>query len=132
MTSATTTIPFSSVKFIDHMPRVVEVEIRLKKFLKALRLSEEAVYTPEDDVPVKMETQWLSDGSDLLTEEDRDRIRRRAMRYVDCVLGSTGMRHLREEQRAELTTLGRASSKPMPSSRYSRSDGSAADGFRDP
>ena len=112
MTSATTTIPFSPIKFIDRVPKVSDVERRLKDFLLEFRQGDDDVEPSGDDTFQKMGAGRSFDFNDGLTESDRTRIRARVMRYVDCIVGSTGMRHLREEQQAELTAL--RSGLPIP------------------
>ncbi|MEP3636994.1 MAG: AAA family ATPase [Paracoccaceae bacterium] len=112
MTSATTTIPFSPIKFIDRVPKVSDVERRLKEFLLEFRQSDEPAESNGEDIFPKMGSSRSFEFNDRLTEKDRTRIRARAMRYVDRIVGSTGMRHLREEQQAELTAL--RSGLPIP------------------
>ncbi|WP_106745079.1 AAA family ATPase [Yoonia maritima] len=101
MTNSQSKIPFHNLTFYDDLPKLGDVEARWKKFLKATRDAAqraeiEAGRIAEDD---------RVDLFDLLDDADKRRIKRRAMRFLDCLHSSTGMRHLSEENRARLTSL---------------------------
>lgn len=99
MTLATTTIPFSTIKFIDNIPRLSDLTERLTQKLREIRM----------DLNHR-EPQRLADGKaqsiyDLITDVDTAKIRRRAMRYLERLHASTGTQHLPERDAALLTSL---------------------------
>ncbi len=101
MTRSRTSIPFSSLNFVDTYPTQHQVEDRLKKFLHTLR------YRKQDEA---LEEGTLDDSKmpnfyDLIHDADRTRIKRRAALYLDRLLASTGTSHPSRENRARLTPL---------------------------
>ncbi len=101
MTRSTTTIPFSSLHFVDSYPSLHQVEDRLKKFLRTLRHQKQDGELAEG----KMDDAKMSNFYDLINDADRKRITRRAMLYLDRLVASTGMAHLSKEHKAKLTPL---------------------------
>ena len=101
MTRSTTTIPFHSLTFVDDLPRLREVEDRLKTFLRTIRHQRQ-----DDDLTAgRISEDDLTSVHELIRDSDRARIKRRAMCYLDRVRSATGMYHLSEETRAQLTPL---------------------------
>lgn len=101
MTKSQSKVPFHNLTFQDDFPKLCDVEARLKIFLKCLRqaaqdIEVEAGRIAEDDCLGPYE---------LIKDTDERRIKRRAMRFLDCLHSSTGMRHLTDETRARLTSL---------------------------
>lgn len=101
MTKSQSKIPFHNLTFHDDFPKLRNVEARLKIFLKCLRqtaqdIEVEAGRMTEDDCLGPYE---------LINDTDERRIKRRGMRFLDCLHSSTGMRHLTDETRARLTSL---------------------------
>lgn len=99
MTRATTTIPFSTIKFIDNIPRLSDLTERLTQKLREIRMELN-----------HRELQRVADGKaqsiyDLITDADTARIRRRAIRYLERLHASTGTQHLPERDAALLTPL---------------------------
>ncbi|MEP0963757.1 MAG: AAA family ATPase [Roseobacter sp.] len=101
MTRSQSQIPFHNLSFYDELPNLREVETRLKNFLKTIR---------EQAQRVEIEAGRKTDEDrvypyDLVKDADMSRIKRRAMRFLDRLHSSTGMRHLPEENRSRLTSL---------------------------
>ena len=101
MTQTQSKIQFHNLIFYDDLPKLGDVETRLKKFLETTRSNAQRV---------EMEAGRITEQDrvypyDLVDDTDRRRIKRRAMRLLDCLHSSTGMRHLIEENRARLTSL---------------------------
>ena len=99
MTRATTTIPFSTIKFIDNIPRLSDLTERLTEKLREIRMDLN-----------NRDPQRLADGKaqsiyDLITDVDTARIRRRAIRYLERLHASTGTQHLPERDAALLSPL---------------------------
>ena len=90
MPRATTTIAFSSLRFLDKEPGQRDVEKRLSSFLRRLRRRAQEEAGEEEDGPSTRLGGWI----DLLDDQDHARIRRRAARYVSRVQATTGMQHL--------------------------------------
>jgi hypothetical protein len=99
MTRATTTIPFSKIRFIDKVPRLSDLTERLTQKLWQIRIELN-----------RHEPHRMADGTPhsshaLITGADTARIRRRAMRYFERLHSSTGTQHLPERDAALLTPL---------------------------
>jgi hypothetical protein len=101
VTSSRTLIPISSIKFIDDIPRLRDVEERLKKFLRQRRLA--ALEATEEDDPEP--SGRISYHYEEIDESDGAKIKRRSMRYLERVHSSTGIYHLSEQNAAKLTPL---------------------------
>lgn len=97
MTRSHSIIPFHDLVFHDEMPRPHAVEERLRKSLRAYRLTrqeleiEEGRLSPDDAVA----------RHELLDDNDRSNIKR----YVERVEASSGMQHLSAENRVRLGPL---------------------------
>ncbi|SLN74656.1 Lon protease [Roseivivax jejudonensis] len=97
----TTKIPFSNVRFYENIPRLDDVEQRLQRFLKDLRISrQEAEFSAgrisEDDK--------LAPHA-IVSRREKIRIANRAMAYLERLHASTGMDHLKDQDRARLEGL---------------------------
>ncbi|GAA4227501.1 hypothetical protein GGQ68_004363 [Sagittula marina] len=99
MTRATTTIPFSTIKFIDNIPRLSDLTEQLTQKLREIRME---INQREPGIMTAGRTQSIYD---LITDADTARIRRRAMRYLERLHSSTGIQHLQERDAALLTPL---------------------------
>ena len=99
MTRATTTIPFSTLKFIDDIPRLPELQTRLTQKLREIRMQ----MNQRD--PDRMVAETTQSFIDLITDADDMKIKRRAMRYLERLHNSTGTQHLPQRDVAILTPL---------------------------
>ena len=93
MTLSKTPISFCSLKFIDQLPRLGEVEDRLKEALREMRNRKLIAAGNEDrgDHPAL----WYQ----LINDDDRDMIKRRAIRFLERVQSLSGMNHLPDAPR---------------------------------
>ncbi len=98
MTGATTTIPFSALKFIDHIPRPSLLQERFTKKLREIRMD---LNSREPD-RVKGNTQSFYD---LHSDAETTRFKRRIMRYLERLNNSTGIKCLARRGEATLTPL---------------------------
>ena len=101
MTQSQSKIPFHDLTFYDDLPKLRDVEARLKTFLKtarerAQRIEIEAGRMTEEDRVYPY---------DLVDDADMRRIKIRSVRYLERLHSSTGMYHLAEENRVRLTPL---------------------------
>lgn len=99
MTLSKTPIPFCSLKFIDHLPRLREVEDRLKETLRELRNRKLVAAGSEDrgdDLAL-----WYQ----LINDDDRDMIKRRAIRFLERLQSLSGMGHLPDPAKTQLNAL---------------------------
>ena len=99
MTRATTTIPFSNIKFIDKIPRLSDLTERLTQKLREIRMELN-----------RRESYRMAEGKAqnlhaLITDADTARIRRRAMRYLERLHNATGTQYLPQRDEALLTPL---------------------------
>jgi hypothetical protein len=99
MTRATTTIPFSTIKFIDNIPRLSDLAERLTQKLREIRME------LNQSEPDRMSAGGAQSRYDLITDVDTIRIKRRAMRYLERLHNSTGTQHLPQRDQALLTPL---------------------------
>lgn len=99
MTRATTTIPFSNIKFIDKIPRLSDLTERLTYKLRQIRME------LNSREPHRMADGTPQSSHALITDADTARIRRRAMRYLERLHSFTGTQHLPERDAALLTPL---------------------------
>ena len=101
MTRSQSKIPFHNLTFYDEVPKLREVEKRLKTCLETLRQRAQ-----EGEIKAgRMTEEDRVYSYDLVDDTDLSRIKRRAMRFLDCLHSSTGMRHLNDNERAKLTSL---------------------------
>ena len=85
MTRSTTTIPFHNLTFIDGAATLRDVEERWRASLKRIRREvQEAAFEAG-----KITEEDLDAPYNLVTEADRRRIKRRAMRLLERVHSST-------------------------------------------
>ena len=101
MTRSRTTIPFHDLTFHDDLPKLRDVEKRLKAFLKTTR---------ETAQRAEIEAGRMTDEDrvypyDIVDDADMRRIRMRSVKYLERLHASTGMYHLTEESRVRLTPL---------------------------
>ena len=101
MTRSQTTIPFHNLTFHDDLPKLRDVEKRLTNFLtttreKAQRAEIEAGRMTDDDRVY---------AYDLLDEADKQRIKGRAIWFLERQQAASGMQHLSAENRVRLTGL---------------------------
>ena len=101
MTRSTTTIPFSSLNFVDDFSSLQQVDDRLKKFLRSVRNRKQDAGLDQGSIKTRDISSWF----DLIGSGDRAKITRRAMRYLDRLVAATGMSHLSKEDKATLTPL---------------------------
>lgn len=101
MPNATSTIPFHNLTFIDDIVTLHSVEERWRASLKRIRRSIQQAELQAG----KITEEDLEAPYNLVREEDRRRIKRRAMRLLERVHSSTGMYHLSDENRARLTPI---------------------------
>ncbi len=101
MTRSQTTIPFHNLNFHDDLPKLREVEARLKNCLTSIR---ERAQDAEVEAGRMMEDDILY-PHDLINDTDTLRIKRRVMRFLDRKQAATGMHHLTDENRVRLTSL---------------------------
>lgn len=99
MTRATTTIPFSTLKFIDNIPRLSDLTKRLTQKLREIRME------LNRREPARMTAGTAHGFHDLITDADTIRIKRRAVRYLERLHNATGTRHLPQRDEAMLTPL---------------------------
>ncbi|SMX42254.1 hypothetical protein [Octadecabacter ascidiaceicola] len=95
MTQSQSKIPFHDLTFYDDLPKLRDVEARLKAFLKTTR---------ERVQPIEIEAGRMAD-EDRLYSYDMRRIKIRSVRYLERLHSSTGMYDLAEENRVCLTPL---------------------------
>ena len=101
MTQSQSKIPFHNLTFYDDLPKLRAVEERLKTFLETVRERAQ-----EGKIKAgRMTEENRVYSYDLVGDTDQRRIKRRAMRFLDCLHSSTGMRHLSDAERARLTSL---------------------------
>jgi hypothetical protein len=101
MTQSQSKIPFNNLTFYDDLPKMRDVEARLKTFLETTRKSAQRV---------ELEAARLAEKDrvypyDLVDDADMGRIRRRAVWFLERKQLSTGMHHLSDENRVRLTSL---------------------------
>ncbi|MDO6734228.1 AAA family ATPase [Octadecabacter sp. 1_MG-2023] len=101
MTQSQSKIPFHNLTFYDDLPKMRDVEARLKTFLettrrRAQRIEIEAGRMAEEDRVYPY---------DLVGDADMGRIGRRAVWFLERKQLSTGMHHLSDENRVRLTSL---------------------------
>ena len=101
MTRSQTTIPFHNLTFHDDLPKLRDVEKRLTNFLKATR---------EKAQRAEIEAGRMTDDDrvyayDLLDDADKQRIKGRAIWFLERQQAATGMQHLSEENRVRLTAF---------------------------
>jgi adenylate kinase family enzyme len=101
VTSSRTLIPISSIKFIDDIPRLRDVEERLKKFLRQRRLAVSEATEEDDPEP----SDRISYHYEEIDESDGAKIKRRSMRYLQRVHSSIGIYHLSGQNAAKLNPL---------------------------
>lgn len=101
MPKSRTTIPFSSLRFLDNPPTQHQIERRLKKHLRNLRAKKEEELAGEND----LEEDELVTYHCQLTDEDEDKIKRRAQLYRERLAATTGMSHLTKEDQHMLAPL---------------------------
>ncbi|WP_372992124.1 AAA family ATPase [Sulfitobacter sp.] len=97
-------IPISNIRFFDKTPTVADLERRFSRFLRGFReqrCATEQVERIAEDGPT--ETFELSVNS--LSTQDKIKIERRALRYVELQEAATGMQHLKTEDRNALRRL---------------------------
>lgn len=99
MTRATTTIPFSTIKFIDNIPRLSDLTERLTQKLREIRME------LNRREPARTTAGTAHGFHDLITDADTIRIKRRAVRYLERLHNATGTRHLPQRDEAMLTPL---------------------------
>jgi hypothetical protein len=99
MTRATTTIPFSTIKFVDKIPRLSDLTEQLTHKLRQIRME------LNSREPHRMADGAPQSSHALITDADTARIRRRAMRHLERLHSSTGTQHLPERDAALLTPL---------------------------
>ncbi|EET46396.1 AAA family ATPase [Thalassobium sp. R2A62] len=99
MTLSKTPISFCSLKFIDQLPRLGEVEDRLKETLREMRNRKLVAAGNEDrgDDP----TLWYQ----LINDDDREMTKRRAIRFLERVQSLSGMGHLPDPAKTQLNAL---------------------------
>lgn len=99
MTLSKSPIPFCSLKFIDELPRVREVDDRLKETLRAMRNRK------------LMAAGSVDHGNDpalwhqLINDTDRKMTKRRAIRCLERMQSLSGMSHLPDPAKAQLNAL---------------------------
>ncbi|ALI56899.1 AAA family ATPase [Celeribacter marinus] len=101
MTQSQSKIPFHDLTFYDDLPKLRDVEARLKTFLKATR---------ERAQRIAIEAGRMADEDrvysyDIVNDADMRRIKIRSVRYLERLHSSTGMYHLAEENRVRLTPI---------------------------
>ena len=101
MTTTQSTISFHNLVFSDDLPKLRDVEKRLRTFLKTTRERAESLELGAG----RMEDEERSYPHDLVDEDDMCRIKRRAMRLLERMHSVTGMYHLTEENRVRLIPL---------------------------
>lgn len=99
MTLTKTPIPFCSLKFIDEMPRMREVDDRLKETLRELRNRKlmAAGSVDHGNDPVL----WHQ----LINDKDRTMTKRRAIRFLERMQSLSGMNHLPDAAKTQLNAL---------------------------
>ncbi|MEP4196947.1 MAG: hypothetical protein ABJL99_15070 [Aliishimia sp.] len=99
MTLSNTPIPFCSLKFIDELPRLGEVEDRLKETLREIRNRTLTAAGNKDcgDDPAL----WHQ----LINDDDRKMTKRRAIRFLERVQSSSGLSHLPDAAKTQLHAL---------------------------
>ncbi|WP_412550739.1 AAA family ATPase [Shimia sp. MIT910701] len=101
MTKSQSKIPFHDLTFYDDLPKMRDVEARLKTFLEATRKRAQRI---------EIEAGRLAEEDrvypyDSVGDADMGRIRRRAMWFLERKQLLTGMHHLSDENRVRLTSL---------------------------
>jgi hypothetical protein len=94
-------IPFHDLTFYDDLPKLRNIEARLKAFLKATR---ERVQRIEIEAG-RMADEGRAYLYDIADDADMRRIKIRSVRYLERLHSSTCMYHLAEENRVRLTPL---------------------------
>lgn len=113
MTRATTKIPFSTIRFIDNIPRLYDMQKRLAQKLLEIR---ERLYQREPD---KMITKKMQTSDDAISDAHTTNIKRRATRYLERLHSATWIKNLSQSYEAMLTALrgGLPIARIMPDSR---------------
>ena len=101
MTQSQSKIPFHNLTFHDDLPKLRDVEARLKAFLKTTR---ERVQRIEIEAG-RMADEDRAFSYDIVDDADMRQIKIRSVRYLERLHSSTGMYHLAEESRVRLTPL---------------------------
>lgn len=101
MTQSQSKIPFHNLTFHDDLPKLRDVETRLKVFLKTIR---EKTQRAEIEAGQKTEEDRVF-SYDIVDDADMRRIKIRSVRYLERLHSSTGMYHLAEDSRVRLTPL---------------------------
>jgi len=101
MTRSQSIIPFHGLVFSDELPKLRDVEKRLRTFLKTTREQAQRI----EIAAGRMTDEDRTYPYDLVDEDDMRRIKRRAMLLLERMHSATGMYHLTEENRARLTPL---------------------------
>lgn len=101
MTQSQSKIPFHNLTFYDDLPKLRDVEARLKTFLETTRKSAQRVEIEAGRMAEKDRVYPY----DLVGDADMGRIRRRAVWFLERKQLSTGMHHLSDENRVRLTSL---------------------------
>ena len=101
MTQSQSKIPFHDLTFYDELPKLRDVETRLKVFLKNIR---EKTQRAEIEAGRKTEEDRVF-SYDIVDDADMRRIKIRSVRYLERLHSSTGVFHLAEENRVRLTPL---------------------------
>ncbi|MCU9849017.1 AAA family ATPase [Defluviimonas sp. WL0024] len=99
-------IPFIAARFPDKTESKDDIEIRLSRHLRALRVRKAEVQAddPISDTPEEDRNDGWRSPTDL-GEDDRRRIRCRATALVARREAATGLGHLRKEEREQLSVL---------------------------
>ncbi|MCU9848968.1 hypothetical protein OEZ60_13240 [Defluviimonas sp. WL0024] len=99
-------IPFIAARFPDKTESKDDIEIRLSRHLRALRVrkAEDQADDPISDTPDEDGSDGWRSPTDL-GEDDRRRIRRRATALIARREAASGLGHLRKEEREQLSVL---------------------------
>lgn len=95
------TISFHNLTFHDDLPKLRDVEKRLRALLKTTR---EAAQRAEIEAG-RMADEDRVCPYDIVDDADMRRIKMRSVKYLERLQASTGMYHLTEESRVRLTPL---------------------------
>ncbi|MDC1297536.1 AAA family ATPase [Octadecabacter sp.] len=101
MTQSQSKIPGHNLTFHDDLPKLRDVEARLKAFLKTTR---ERVQRIEIEAG-RMADEDRAFSYGIVDDADMRQIKIRSVRYLERLHSSTGMYHLAEESRVRLTPL---------------------------
>lgn len=97
-------IPIANIRFFDNTPTVADLERRFSRFLRGFR-ERRCVAHQIDRIAEGGPQETFELSANSLSTQDKMKIARRAMAYVELQDAATGMQHLRTDDRNALRRL---------------------------